>query len=684
MIDIINPLNVFVVWHPFFTEGEIYANSFFSYYNHDINDPLSRGIGIPVYYRTGENPHEIDLGDAEYNAIILLINDEMVISDHWVKYLNEIIENASQTNDKSIIFPVAISNNAFKLPSKLPDKNFIRLYDIEINKIDYLISSTTHELCRLLYNIDRIADVVALKQSPPPLKLFISHAKEDGVDVAKKLSDHIQSQTALKTFFDANDIAIGYDFTQEIEENIRDSVLLVVHSDKYSSREWCRREVLIAKRNNRPIIVVNLFDEGEDRSFPYMANLRTIRFNRSITESVMFEKIILLTLKETLRFKYHYMFVLYLTKKFTIEVEKDAILSHPPELLSLLQITEKGNKLAIYPDPPLSEEELEIIIRAKGDVQFITPTFIPILKKIDEYKIHEFTFLDGLNVGLSISESQNIKDLGFEHIHLQDTLVEFTRYLLVSGASLSYGGGITYDPKFNFAQILFDLARGYQKEKIRPSDKITNFVAYPIYTQISSGLRAQLNDIARFVEVPPPNNLGGDHNKIFRAETVEDLFVWAKSLSEMRRIMDHHIDARIILGGKITGFKGSYPGIVEEAYLALKSKRPVYLIGSMGGASKVIIDCILGSHPEELSEKYQFMNPQYKEFYSKYNELAELNGTETLSYKRVVDFFNQQGIAGLNNGLNEDENRRLFYTKNSIEMISLVLKGLMSIQNINK
>jgi hypothetical protein len=682
MVDIINPLNVFFVWHPSFTDGEMYARSFFTYYNRDINDPLSRGIGIPVYFRTGEIPHLIDMGNAGYNAIILLINDEIIISEEWVKYIDIIVENASKTNDRSIIFPVAMSKNAFNLPNKLPNKNFIRLYEVELNKIDYLISRTTHELCRLLYNIDRIDDVNIsdAKQSPPPLKLFISHAKEDGVDIAKNLSDYIQSQTALKTFFDANDITIAYDFTQEIETNIKNSVLLVIHSDKYSSREWCRREVLLAKKNNRPIIIVNSFDEGEDRSFPYMANLKTIRFNSAIEESVMFEKVILLTLKETLRFKFHQMFVIHLTKSFNIKVRQDAILSHPPELLTLLQLAENDNKLAVYPDPPLSEEEIEIIIRAKSDIQFITPTFIPLLKKVNEYDINEFSFLDGLNVGLSISESQNINDFGFEHIHLQDSLVEFTRYLLVSGASLSYGGDVKYDKEFNFAQILFDLARGYQKEKIRPSDKITNFVAYPMYNQIDVAIRAQLNDIARFVEVSPPGNLKGDHAEIIKAESVESLFVWAKSLSKMRAIMDSYINARIILGGKLTGYKGIYPGVVEEAYLALKSKKPVYLIGSMGGATKIIIDCLLGKVPEELTEEHQFRNQLYKDFYFNYNKLAEQNGTEKLSYARLVGFFNQEGVAGLNNGLSMEENIKLFYTNNSSEMISLVLKGLMSVQ----
>lgn len=681
MTDIINPLNVFVVWHPAFIEGEDYANAFFSHFNRDINDPLSRGIGIPVYFRTGYNPVDIDLSNAEYNAIVIMIDDEMIISRQWEKYIEEIIIKVESTSGKSIIFPIAISQNAFKLSNKLSSKNYIRLYSTSINKEQFLISRTTHEMCRLLYDVSRMDYEASIDEqiSPHPLKLFISHAKEDGVDVAKRLSDFIQSQSPVKTFFDANDIAIGYDFTQEIEENIQRSVLLVVHSDKYSSREWCRREVLIAKRNNRPIVVINLYKEGEERSFPYMSNLKTIRFNKSLKESVMFEKIILLTLKETLRFKYHQMFIFYLSQKFNINHVE--ILSRPPELLSLLQLNNQDKELTIYPDPPLGSEELDLIKRAaKENMQFYTPTYIPLLRKNEEYGIHQLSFLTGLNVGISISESQNIKENGFEQIQLKEALVEFTRYLLASGASLSYGGNVQYDSKFNFAKILFDLARNYLKENNRPSDKITNFVSYPIYTQISTNVMASLTDIARFIKVAPPDNLAGDHDKIFKAETSEDLYVWARSLTEMRKKMNSHIHARVILGGKLTNYKGTIPGVVEEAYLAMLSGKPVYLMGSMGGAAKAIIDCLIGNISHELTEQYQFENEKYKEFYTKYNEIEKQQGRESISYKKLVSFFNERGITRLNNGLSDEENIKLFNTVNKTEMISLVLKGLMSIR----
>ncbi len=43
---------------------------------------------------------------------------------------------------------------------------------------------------------------------------------------------------------------------------------------------------------------------------------------------------------------------------------------------------------------------------------------------------------------------------------------------------------------------------------------------------------------------------------------------------------------RICLGGKIQGYEGKEPGIMEEARLALNNNKPLYLIGGFGGATR--------------------------------------------------------------------------------------------------
>ncbi|MCY4589991.1 MAG: hypothetical protein OXE86_05375 [Alphaproteobacteria bacterium] len=56
---------------------------------------------------------------------------------------------------------------------------------------------------------------------------------------------------------------------------------------------------------------------------------------------------------------------------------------------------------------------------------------------------------------------------------------------------------------------------------------------------------------------------------------------------------------RICLGGKMRGYQGSEPGVIEEAGLALKRRKPLYLLGGLGGATKAFIES------KKYAEKYE-------------------------------------------------------------------------------
>ena len=148
----------------------------------------------------------------------------------------------------------------------------------------------------------------------------------------------------------------------------------------------------------------------------------------------------------------------------------------------------------------------------------------------------------------------------------------------------------------------------------------------------------------------------------------------------MREAMNSEIDARIILGGKVIGYRGKYPGLVEEAIIALKNKTPVYLIGGYGGCAKALIDAVMGESPVELTENFQFQNSSYKELANYYNEKAEVTGDEKIDYSLVVTYLNEKGIAGLSNGLTEKENKTLFSSTDILEVIGVMLKGLSKLQ----
>ena len=97
------------------------------------------------------------------------------------------------------------------------------------------------------------------------LKLFISHAKIDGVAMAKsliavlkQLREADQQNLEFEYFYDDEHLSPGVVWSQVLDAEARQSVLIALRTEGYESRYWCRREFLSAEWNGMPIIVVDL------------------------------------------------------------------------------------------------------------------------------------------------------------------------------------------------------------------------------------------------------------------------------------------------------------------------------------------------------------------------------------------------------------------------------------------
>jgi hypothetical protein len=79
----------------------------------------------------------------------------------------------------------------------------------------------------------------------------------------------VLNELPVEQWYDAQQIASSQDFADAISAGIRDcSVMLAFQTDHYSSRPWCRREVLEAKRLGTHVLIVDALQSGEARSFP--------------------------------------------------------------------------------------------------------------------------------------------------------------------------------------------------------------------------------------------------------------------------------------------------------------------------------------------------------------------------------------------------------------------------------
>lgn len=68
-------------------------------------------------------------------------------------------------------------------------------------------------------------------------------------------------------------------YRQVILQKVKVSAVVAVHTDSYSSREWCRREIIEAKRWNVPLVVANCIHDLDERSFPYLGNVPVVRMD---------------------------------------------------------------------------------------------------------------------------------------------------------------------------------------------------------------------------------------------------------------------------------------------------------------------------------------------------------------------------------------------------------------------
>lgn len=388
------PLSVFVVWHPNYLEGQQIADYLYSILCRDISRPLIRSMGIPVYFRSSKaecknQPIAIDYSESEFTAVIALVSDEFIVDNEYRKYIDKTFDECSSKSDKRRVYPIAISNNAFKVSAKLSPINFIRVINLngndcklgpEGNISRQIKSPILHELCRLLKFMKKATNEKNSLTISPPIKLFISHSKHDESKLdAVKFRDYINSNTQLKTFFDTNDISFGSNFGDEIKNGAKDSALVVFQSDSYSDREWCRIEVIEAKSAGCPIVIVNAVEFGEKRAFPYLGNYPSIRFKNN------FQDIIDLTIEQVLYNIFTKMFLDSLTNMYGIKANR--ILSTSPELFNFIQLKEQALRkretfgLVVYPDPPLGSEEIEILNRLDSNFHFITPLTLPLIIK---------------------------------------------------------------------------------------------------------------------------------------------------------------------------------------------------------------------------------------------------------------------------------------------------------------
>ncbi len=684
-----------------------------------VEPPASGGLRLPVFFTpirdekglppAWDTAHGIYFEEAQHTIVVLLADARMLQVVHgtgpqWTAFFQEGVKR-TPPESPHYVFALALDSDGQGLS---PDRHIPKIEPQVPTAGDAATTASEEQLAdwgKLAADDASLQIALQIIQKLDPkvgprnrkLRLFLSHAKADldpdEKDPVRMIQNDIKDET-ISGWFDKAKIVPSDNFAEEIEKGIRDcSIMISVVSDMYSSRYWCQREILEAKRVGAPLLVVDALESGEPRSFPYLGNAPTVHWSRTDLKQDA-RKVVSRAARETLRL---------MANRLALEGEADGnelVLATAPEAVSLANWPKDRPEPPrfLYPDPPVSEQELGVLKALNANAEFTTP-----LTRLARQARGRKTA-----IAVSIGNSNDLARRGLSTDHERTLSDEIHLYLLLAGCQIAYGGSLDarFDRASNFTMRLFELARSYSSLATQMTGSqlapILNYAPWPLRLGYTDATYRLFGKVAECIEAPRPSQkevpesdealfpIPAEGNRTFPLKTPQQRFAWARGLTAMRSLSTKAVKARIAIGGRTDNYSGLYPGIVEEAWMSLVIGQPLYVMGAFGGAARIVIEALTNGDGDQVVAASQ------PEFAQQCRELAkdrgmelldgtgttsdlELEGRLVLPERMAADFVAKSKLGleqALNNGLSDEENRALFRETEPSRMCDLILRGL--------
>ena len=191
--------------------------------------------------------------------------------------------------------------------------------------------------------------------------------------------------------------------------------------------------------------------------------------------------------------------------------------------------------------------------------------------------------LRGCRIAISVSESADLSRLGLSPLHLDLTIAELTRAIVLAGGIAVYGGKIDV----GFTQIVREEAERYATDHIVFEHYVpyTEHADLPLAELQAYVGRLGVHSVVHLIDaagVDAPVT-GADQPGFARA-VIEP----AVALTTARTLIARVCDSRVIVGGRLSEYVGAMPGVIEEAALTLREGKPLYVAGGFGGAAAFV------------------------------------------------------------------------------------------------
>ncbi|HLN04511.1 MAG TPA: hypothetical protein VK335_34815 [Bryobacteraceae bacterium] len=292
--------------------------------------------------------------------------------------------------------------------------------------------------------------------------------------------------------------------------------------------------------------------------------------------------------------------------------------------------------------------------------------------------------LAGLVVNLSVSESGDSAARGFPSWQVNRVTLQFVAALVGQGASVAFGHDWREDGVMESvhgfalqAQPPVPLSPDNAEAEAEPL--LRNILPWPDVPHLSELEQEQLRSTLKVESAGLPEELRQFDTDARAAGPNSPLYGYlrARGLTFLRHRLNDVCHVRLCVGGRRSGSQGRYPGVIEEALLAVQQNKPLYLASVLGGASEQIVEAVEGKNmpgdfcePTPIERLYQ--QPPVNE--TDVATRADRTIDRIAVWREFTDAGRQRIAA--TNGLTVEENDELLRTPVIDRVIELVLIGL--------
>lgn len=374
---------LYVVWHPSNASGKKIAKMLLKHFGQDRHRDVAGVPRLSVLFRDKAAPDKsvplpVNWDEAEMSAAVVLVDSNLTGDRAWADYVRGLSQDTQVKGQRfSRLFPVVMEGKGYKRLFEQQALRWDRWEGKNVQRERRLVRNLANEFSRMLrHRLDVLrrpeTAKAPLESYLKKLKLFISHSKKDGEDIALEIRDWLHEHSALASFFDLIDIPPG-SFPDEVllHEVETSNAVIAVQTDSYSSREWCRREVIKAKRHRVPIVVVDCLRDVDQRSIPYMGNVPVVRM--SPVKCGRIDEVTECLLEEVL---WTYLWRCRV-ERFASEHPDVLFLAWPPELISLAALPtlqRENTPTIVYPEPVLGADYARLFSEIAPQVRIQTLT----------------------------------------------------------------------------------------------------------------------------------------------------------------------------------------------------------------------------------------------------------------------------------------------------------------------